>query len=68
MVRSTQGTQSIQVNKSNENINKNNDDNNTLKSRTNKRTTATEILPGSEGAQKSNKTVWDLNLDLRTQS
>ena len=58
MMRRAQGTQSIRVNESNENIN-NNDDNNTLKNRTKKRTTATEILYGSEGAQKSSKTVWD---------
>ena len=58
MVRSVQGTQSIQVNESNENIN-NNDDKNTLKSRTINRTTETEILSGSEGAQKSSKIVWD---------
>ena len=58
MERSAQGTKFSQVNDSNENIN-NNDDDYTLKSRTNNRTTATVIQSGSEGAQKSCKAVMD---------
>ena len=70
MVHSVQGTQPIQMNGSNVNINNYNDDNNTLKSRTNNRTMQTKYYLGRRVRKNQVKLfgneilIYALSLDL----